>query len=66
VKVQTLEKKSKIFGLYPGDGKEQGMKDFREKVAVVTGAASGIGRGIVERCAREGMNLLIGCACARC
>jgi NAD(P)-dependent dehydrogenase (short-subunit alcohol dehydrogenase family) len=45
--------------LYPGDGKEPGMKDFRDKVAVVTGAASGIGRGIVERCAREGMKVVL-------
>lgn len=31
------------------------MRDFRDKVAVITGAASGIGRGMAERCAQEGM-----------
>lgn len=35
------------------------MKDFRGKVAVITGAASGIGRGIAERCAQEGMSVVL-------
>jgi NAD(P)-dependent dehydrogenase (short-subunit alcohol dehydrogenase family) len=35
------------------------MKDFRDKVAVVTGAASGIGRAIAERCAQEGMKVVL-------
>jgi NAD(P)-dependent dehydrogenase (short-subunit alcohol dehydrogenase family) len=35
------------------------MKDFKGKVAVVTGAASGIGRAIADRCAKEGMNIVI-------
>ena len=35
------------------------MQEFRNKVAVVTGAASGIGRGIAERCAQEGMNVVL-------
>ena len=35
------------------------MKDFKDKVAVVTGAASGIGRGIAERCAQEGMKVVL-------
>lgn len=35
------------------------MKEFKDKVAVITGAASGIGRAIAERCAQEGMNLVI-------
>lgn len=35
------------------------MKEFKDKVAVVTGAASGIGRGFAERCAQEGMNVVL-------
>lgn len=35
------------------------MKEFKDKVAVITGAASGIGRGIAERCAQEGMKVVL-------
>jgi NAD(P)-dependent dehydrogenase (short-subunit alcohol dehydrogenase family) len=35
------------------------MKDFKDKVAVITGAASGIGLGIAKRCVHEGMRLVI-------
>jgi len=35
------------------------MRDFRDKVAVITGAASGIGRAIAERCAGEGMHVVL-------
>jgi NAD(P)-dependent dehydrogenase (short-subunit alcohol dehydrogenase family) len=35
------------------------MKDFVDKVAVVTGAASGIGRAIAERCAQERMKIVL-------
>jgi len=35
------------------------MKDFRDKVAVVTGAASGIGRGLARRCLEEGMKVVL-------
>jgi NAD(P)-dependent dehydrogenase (short-subunit alcohol dehydrogenase family) len=35
------------------------MKDFKRKVAVITGAASGIGRALAERCAREGMKVIL-------
>jgi NADP-dependent 3-hydroxy acid dehydrogenase YdfG len=35
------------------------MKEFRDKVAVITGAASGIGRAMAERCAQEGMNVVL-------
>ncbi|HEY8101459.1 MAG TPA: SDR family NAD(P)-dependent oxidoreductase [Burkholderiaceae bacterium] len=35
------------------------MKDFKDRVAVVTGAANGIGRAIAERCAAEGMKVVL-------
>lgn len=35
------------------------MQEFKDKVAVITGAASGIGRGLAERCAQEGMKLVL-------
>ena len=35
------------------------MKSFRDRVAVVTGAASGIGRALAERFASEGMKLVV-------
>jgi len=35
------------------------MKEFNGKVAVITGAASGIGRGIAERCVKESMKVVL-------
>jgi NAD(P)-dependent dehydrogenase (short-subunit alcohol dehydrogenase family) len=35
------------------------MKEFKNKVAVVTGAASGIGLGLAERCVKEGMKVVL-------
>lgn len=35
------------------------MKEFKDRVAVITGAASGIGRALAERCAREGMIVVL-------
>ncbi|MHA2008566.1 MAG: SDR family NAD(P)-dependent oxidoreductase [Promethearchaeota archaeon] len=35
------------------------MKDFKDKVAVITGAASGIGFGIAKRAVKEGMKVVI-------
>ena len=35
------------------------MKEFSDKVAVITGAASGIGRGIAEKFLREGMKIVL-------
>ncbi len=38
---------------------DETMKDFKEKTAVITGAASGIGRALAQRCAREGMKVVL-------
>ena len=35
------------------------MKEFTDRVAVITGAASGIGRGLARRCAQEGMKVVL-------
>jgi NAD(P)-dependent dehydrogenase (short-subunit alcohol dehydrogenase family) len=35
------------------------MKEFRDRVAVVTGAASGIGRALADRCMQEGMKVVL-------
>lgn len=35
------------------------MRDFRDKVAVVTGAASGIGKALADRCLQEGMYVVM-------
>ena len=35
------------------------MKDFQDKVAVVTGAASGIGRALANKSAQEGMKVVL-------
>ncbi|HUV26816.1 MAG TPA: SDR family NAD(P)-dependent oxidoreductase [Anaerolineales bacterium] len=35
------------------------MKEFNNKIAIVTGAASGIGRAIVERYTQEGMKVVL-------
>jgi len=35
------------------------MKEFSDKVAVITGAASGIGRGIAEKFLQEGMKVVL-------
>ena len=35
------------------------MHDFNGKTAVITGAASGIGRALVDRCLTEGMNVVL-------
>jgi NAD(P)-dependent dehydrogenase (short-subunit alcohol dehydrogenase family) len=35
------------------------MKEFKDRVAVVTGAASGIGRGLAKRFASEGMHVVL-------
>lgn len=35
------------------------MREFQGKVAVITGAASGIGRGLAERCVSEGIRVVL-------
>ena len=35
------------------------MREFKGKVAVITGAASGIGRGLAERFIQEGMRVVL-------
>ena len=35
------------------------MKEFKNKVAVITGAASGIGMELAKLCAKEGMKVVI-------
>jgi NAD(P)-dependent dehydrogenase (short-subunit alcohol dehydrogenase family) len=35
------------------------MKDFQDKVAVITGAASGIGRALAGKSAQEGMKVVL-------
>lgn len=35
------------------------MRDFAEKTAVITGAASGIGRALADRCHQEGMRIVL-------
>ena len=35
------------------------MKEFKNKVAVITGAGSGIGLALAERCAKEGMKVVL-------
>jgi len=35
------------------------MKEFKDKVAVITGAASGIGRALAEHCAQEGTKVVL-------
>ncbi|KJS16451.1 MAG: 3-oxoacyl-ACP reductase [Peptococcaceae bacterium BRH_c4b] len=35
------------------------MKEFKDRVAVITGAASGIGLGLAKRCVREGMRVVL-------
>jgi len=35
------------------------MKDFKDKVAVITGAASGIGRALAAQAAKEGMKVVL-------
>lgn len=35
------------------------MKEFKDKVAVITGSASGMGRAVADRCAQEGMKVVL-------
>jgi NAD(P)-dependent dehydrogenase (short-subunit alcohol dehydrogenase family) len=44
---------------HPEDKGREVMKEFRDKVAVITGAASGIGRALADRCVQEGMKAVL-------
>ena len=35
------------------------MEDLKNRMAVITGAANGIGRAIAERCLEEGMKVVL-------
>ena len=35
------------------------MREFKNRIAVITGSASGIGRGLAERCIQEGMKVVL-------
>jgi len=35
------------------------MNEYNQKIAVITGAASGIGRALAQKCASEKMRLVI-------
>src|SRR5436190_7371413 len=41
------------------DNRAVTMTEFKDKVAVITGAASGIGRALADRCAQEGMKIVL-------
>jgi NAD(P)-dependent dehydrogenase (short-subunit alcohol dehydrogenase family) len=43
----------------PDSERERDMQDLADRVAVITGAASGIGQGLARRFAREGMKLVL-------
>ena len=48
-----------MLGSQTDSKKGENMKNLKNKVAVITGAASGIGLGIAKRCAREGMKIVL-------
>src|SRR5438034_3854934 len=41
------------------DNRAGDMTEFKDKVAVITGAASGIGRALADRCVQEGMKVVL-------
>jgi NAD(P)-dependent dehydrogenase (short-subunit alcohol dehydrogenase family) len=45
--------------MIPANGEGTGMQDLKDKTAIVTGAASGIGLGIAKALAGAGMNLVL-------
>jgi phosphoglycerate dehydrogenase-like enzyme len=44
---------------YHEDKRGAAVKELKDKVSVITGAASGIGRALAERCAQEGMKVVL-------